>query len=120
MRLLVDMNLSPRWVGWLQSAGFDAVHWSQIGSSDAPDRELMGHASRHGFILLTQDLDFSSILAASQESRPSVVQIRADDNSPEAIGLLLLDAIRQTADELGSGAIVTLEPGRRRVRILPL
>jgi len=28
MKLLVDMNLSPRWVGWLASVGVEAAHWS--------------------------------------------------------------------------------------------
>ena len=28
MKLLVDMNLSPRWVPFLLDAGHEAVHWS--------------------------------------------------------------------------------------------
>ena len=28
MKLLVDMNLSPRWVGMLTQAGIEAAHWS--------------------------------------------------------------------------------------------
>jgi hypothetical protein len=27
MKLLVDMNLSPRWIEYLKQSGFDAVHW---------------------------------------------------------------------------------------------
>ena len=41
MKLLVDMNLSPSWVKYLAEAGFEAVHWSEIGSGSAPDAELM-------------------------------------------------------------------------------
>jgi predicted nuclease of predicted toxin-antitoxin system len=33
MKLLVDMNLSPRWVNLLAEAGIDAVHWSALGSA---------------------------------------------------------------------------------------
>ncbi len=32
MKLLVDMNLSPAWVDVLRQAGFEAIHWSEIGS----------------------------------------------------------------------------------------
>jgi predicted nuclease of predicted toxin-antitoxin system len=41
MKFLVDMNLSPSWVNFLCDAGFPAVHWSKVGSGDAPDIELM-------------------------------------------------------------------------------
>ncbi len=39
MKLVVDMNLSPIWVGHLKEAGIAAVHWSSVGQPDAPDAE---------------------------------------------------------------------------------
>jgi len=41
MKILVDMNLSPGWAGFLNGNGIEAVHWSFIGSPDAPDSEIM-------------------------------------------------------------------------------
>lgn len=35
MKILLDMNLSPDWVPVLESAGFEAVHWSKIGNPSA-------------------------------------------------------------------------------------
>jgi predicted nuclease of predicted toxin-antitoxin system len=35
MKVLVDMNLSPNWVRFLAEAGFEAVHWSKVGSTNA-------------------------------------------------------------------------------------
>src|SRR6218665_2467579 len=32
MKLLVDMNLSPRWVDVLADAGIEAAHWSAVGA----------------------------------------------------------------------------------------
>lgn len=64
MKLVVDMNLSPAWVALLESAGHSAVHWSSVGPPNAPDMEIMGWAADHGAIVLTHDLDFSTILAA--------------------------------------------------------
>ena len=56
MKLLVDMNLSPRWVGFLNDAGMRAVHWSAIGRSNAPDREILAYAVANGCVVLTHDL----------------------------------------------------------------
>jgi predicted nuclease of predicted toxin-antitoxin system len=44
MKLLVDMNLSPRWIGLLTDAGIEAAHWSFLGPHDAPDSEIMAYA----------------------------------------------------------------------------
>ncbi len=41
---------------------------------------------------LTHDLDFSAILAATQDAKPSVVQIRAADVRPETVGPVLIEA----------------------------
>lgn len=41
MKILVDMNLSPSWVDLLIEAGFEAVHWSKVGASDAIDSDVM-------------------------------------------------------------------------------
>jgi len=39
MKLLLDMNLSPRWVGVLADAGIEAAHWSLLGAKNAPTRK---------------------------------------------------------------------------------
>ena len=54
----------------------------------------MRFAKIHDFVVLTHDLDFGSILAATQGKKPSVVQIRAGDVSPDAIGELVAEALR--------------------------
>lgn len=120
MRLLVDMNLSPRWVSFLAAEGFNAVHWSDVGAPDAADRVLMAWAAEHGCIVLTHDLDFSAILAATGGAKPSVVQLRADDVRPEAVGPRVAAALRQTARELADGALLTVDTTRNRLRLLPL
>jgi len=120
MKLLVDMNLSPRWVGVLDEAGIEAAHWSTLGANNAPDAEIMAYASANDYVVLTHDLDFSAILAATHGEKPSVVQIRADDVSPDVIGSQIIAALRQMATELEEGALLTVDPNRTRVRVLPL
>lgn len=80
----------------------------------------MAYAALHGFVVLTHDLDFSAILAASEDDCPSVVQVRAEDVSPEAIGEQVTAALRETETELDAGISVTIDPGRTRIRLLPL
>ena len=120
MKLLVDMNLSPRWIALLRDSGVDAVHWSVVGKINAPDTEIMAYAMSNDCIVLTHDLDFSAILAATQGEKPSVVQIRADDVSPDAIGMQVVAALRQMESELEAGALLTIDPSRTRLNLLPL
>jgi predicted nuclease of predicted toxin-antitoxin system len=108
------------WVGFLAEAGFDAVHWSDVGSGSAPDSELMRWAVERGHLVLTADLDFGAILAATQSARPSVVQVRGDILTPLATGGAVVAAIRQTRQELLDGALVSVDAARARLRILPL
>ena len=120
MKLLVDMNLSPRWIGLLNDSGMHAVHWSTVGRVDAPDSEIMAFAAAGEFVVLTHDLDFGAILAVTHGEKPSVVQIRAEDVSPDVIGKQVIAALRQMAVELQEGALLTIDPSRTRMRLLPL
>jgi predicted nuclease of predicted toxin-antitoxin system len=104
MKLLIDMNLSPSWVEYL----------SEADSSHRIDAE----ASEHGRVVLTADLDFGAILAATQDTRPSVVQVRNDNLSPRAIGQAVAAALQQTEHELTEGALVSVDAERARIRIL--
>lgn len=120
MKLLEDMNLSPSWITLLCDAGVQAVHWSIIGRNDAPDSEIMAYAAANDYVVLTHDLDFSAILAVTHGEKPSVVQIRAEDIGPNAIGLQVVAALRQMESELETGALLTIDPSRARLRLLPL
>jgi predicted nuclease of predicted toxin-antitoxin system len=113
------MNLSPGWTISLAQAGFEAVHWSEIGPENAPDRTLFDYAMRNGFVILTHDLDFGAMLAASGGGKPSVVQIRGLDLRPGVATRQVLTALNQTAAELEAGALVTVDTQRTRIRILP-
>jgi predicted nuclease of predicted toxin-antitoxin system len=120
MRLLIDMNLSPRWRQALEEAGAEAMHWSQVGAATAADSEIMAYAEAHGLIVLTHDLDFGGILAATKGRGPSVVQLRADDTSPETNASLVMSAVRQCEPELRAGALLTVDTQRLRLSLLPL
>jgi predicted nuclease of predicted toxin-antitoxin system len=120
MKFLVDMNLSPRWKAFLADAGIEAAHWSELGAVDATDAEIMALAKAQRYVELTHDMDFGAILAATRGEKPSVVQIRAGDVSPEAVGGAIVAAVHQMAAELERGALLSVEPSRMRIRLLPL
>jgi predicted nuclease of predicted toxin-antitoxin system len=120
MKIVIDMNLSPLWVQPLQSAGFDAVHWSTVGAASASDREITAWAKNNGAVIFTNDLDFSAILAASQANAPSVLQLRTQDLLPDRVADLVISVLRQFETELASGALVSVDTAKARVRILPL
>jgi predicted nuclease of predicted toxin-antitoxin system len=119
MKILIDMNLPPRWVEVFAKAGWKAVHWSELGSPTASDREIMAWAGENSYAVFTHDLDFSALLATTQGEGPSVIQVRTQNVLPEAIGDLVLKSMNQFRRELEKGAIITIDPGRARVRILP-
>ena len=119
MKLLLDMNLPPRWVQFLSGHGFECVHWSDVGECTAKDSIIMTYAREHGYVVFTHDLDFGALLAATRASGPSVIQIRTQNVVPEAIGALVLNAITRFEGELQQGALITIDPYRSRARILP-
>jgi len=71
-------------------------------------------------VVLTHDLDFGAILAATHGEKPSVVQIRSEDVSPDLIGEQVIAALRQMTRELEEGALLTVDPNRTRMSMLPL
>jgi len=120
MKILIDMNLSPAWVSVLEEAGHTASHWSTIGSLNAPDREVLLWAKANGYFLFTHDLDFGAILAATEAEGPSVIQIRAQDISPDYAKNLILNILNKFAKNLIQGALISVDEEKSRVRLLPL
>jgi predicted nuclease of predicted toxin-antitoxin system len=120
MKLLVDMNLSPRWVGFLATHAIEAQHWSQVGDPRASDATIMKWALERGCVVFTHDLDFSTILALAGATGPSVLQVRTHDVLPEAIGSDVVRILKEHADALDEGAVITIDETVSRVRILPI
>ena len=114
------MNLSPSWVDRLARYGFESVHWSTIGAATAPDVEILTWANEHAFVLITNDLDFSAILAASGGASPSVVQIRTQDLLSDDAVSIVAKALEAHREDIKRGALLSIDEGGTRVRILPL
>lgn len=120
MKLLLDMNISPSLAVYLREAGVETTHWSEVGDARSTDRSIFEFAHANRLAVVTHDLDFGTLLSRSEARVPSVIQIRADDLSVDALGAKLLAVVNELAIELEAGALVTLDPVRVRFRILPL
>jgi predicted nuclease of predicted toxin-antitoxin system len=120
VKLLVDMNLSPSWVDRLAPHGFEAVHWSTIGAPTARDNEILEYAHRHNLVLITNDLDFSAILAAGAVTGPSVVQLRTQDLLSDTAVSIVAKALDEHREDIERGALLSIDEAGTRVRVLPL
>ena len=114
------MNLSPLWVKFFADRGVESTHWSTVGAPSAPDQEILEYASENGFVVFTHDLDFGALLAKGQVRQPSVIQVRTQEVLPAEIGNLVVNALDATRSHLEAGALVTVEPKRHRIRVLPI
>lgn len=114
------MNISPHWVEVLSSHDHQCQHWSQIGHGDDPDDTLLECARTHNAVLITADLDFGLLLARTGGRAPSLVQIRGKGTLPVDMTDALVQALDACAPYLANGALVTVEPERHRVRVLPI
>ena len=121
MKFLVDNALSPVLAALLQQAGHDAIHVRSIGLQHADDEVIFERAATEHRIVVSADADFGTLLALRASRQPSVIQFRGEGSrKPEALARTLLANLPQLVDALENGSIVTFEPVRVRVRLLPI
>ena len=121
MKFLVDNALSPALAALLQQAGHDAIHVRSIGLQHAEDEVIFDRAAVERRILVSADADFGTLLAMRSSQQPSVIQFRGEGSrKPDALAGTLLANLPQLVDALENGSIVTFEPARVRVRVLPI
>ncbi len=100
--------------------GLSAVHWSTIGDPRAEDPILFQWARANGYVVFTHDLDFGTLLALTQAESPSVIQVRTQDVTPHYLERMVIGALNEYGSLLEAGALIVLDEGKSRVRILPL
>jgi predicted nuclease of predicted toxin-antitoxin system len=120
MKLLIDMNLSPLWIEIFEKEGWQADHWSTVGDPGAADSVIMNWARDNGYVVLTHDLDFGILLALTHANGPSVIQIRTQDVMPDQLGNTMIQVLKLYKTQLESGALITVDDQKSRVRILPI
>lgn len=119
MKVLIDMNLSMKWVSVFEQYGWHAVHWRNIGEPHASDSTIMAWARENGYVVFTQDLDFGTLLATTYVQKPSVIQVRIQNVLPNKLGSWLVRILQQHKESLENGALLTVDENRTRIRVLP-
>lgn len=121
MKWLVDNALSTDVSVSLCAAGHNAVHVRDFGLAAAEDQFIFDRAAQEDRVILSADTDFGTLLARRHQSKPSVVLFRgATPRRATNQTALLLANLPSFEEDLRDGAIVVIEPGRLRIRTLPI
>jgi predicted nuclease of predicted toxin-antitoxin system len=113
MKLLLDTCVWGGAVKILEASGHNVV-WAGQWSEDPGDEEILAIAHNEDRILVTLDKDFGEMAIVQRKSHSGIV--RLVNLSAKQQGIVCLRVIEKYGRELQSGAIVTVEPGRIRIR----
>ena len=120
IKLLADMNISPQTVTALQGEGSDIIRVCEVMSGTASDLEILEFARQENRVIVTQDLDFSMLLALGGYNKPSLITLRLSLTDPNIVTQKLIDTIPQVEQILTEGGAVTIEDASVRTRRLPM
>jgi len=120
LRFIADMNLSPLTVNDLRRDGWDIVRVSDFLPADASDDKILAWTRSQDSVLITQDLDFSTLLALAGFSRPSLITLRLSNTDPGVVTSRLRRIIAQIEPALREGSAVTVDDINVRIRRLPI
>lgn len=120
MRILADVHIRPATVQHLNSLGHEVIRSSDILPEEAPDREIIERAAAIGRMILTEDLDFTDIIAVSSATQPSLITLRLTDASADCVNRILEYVLPGLEELVTTGIIATVEDERVRIRELPI
>ena len=119
MRILADMHISPETVRFLREIGHDVVRVNEVLPATASDWEIVETARNSKRVILTQDLDFSELIAISEKTQPSLLSLRLVSSRVEYVNNILAKVLPGIVEDAMKGAIISIEDGRIRIRKLP-
>ncbi len=120
IRLLADVHISPKTVADLQKQGYEIMRSSEFLPANAPDINILEFARTENWVVLTQDLDFSMLVALSRYSQPSLIILRLSSAKPNIVTQKLLDVLPQIEEALQEGSAITIQDESIRIRKLPV
>ena len=119
LKLLADLHISPLTVAEIRAIGYEIHRVSDLIPPNSSDSEIIELALHEKAVIVTQDLDFSALVAQSGLSKPSIVSLRVGNAKPDRISTILKAVLPQIEQDLQKGAIVSVEETEYRVRKLP-
>jgi predicted nuclease of predicted toxin-antitoxin system len=120
LEYLADMNISPLTVEQLRQQGWNIIRVSEIMKSNSKDKEVLAYARDNNKVLITQDLDFSMLLAVGGYTKPSVINLRLEKAHPDYVTTRITEVAADMAKELAEGVVVSVDESSARYRNLPI
>lgn len=120
MQFLVDACVDIRVSEWLKSEGHDAKHLRDEGLQRLPNGDIFNKAIAEQRVIVTFDLDFSEIAALAHGQVVSVLVFRLRNTRLQHVIDRFAAVLPHVTNALQSGAIVTVEQARYRVRHMPI
>ena len=120
LRFLADMNLSPLTVAALQADGYDILRVSSLLPATTADSVILEEARQREMVIVTQDLDFSALLALGGYARPSLVTLRLSNTDPHVVTQRLRQVLPRLEQHLAEGCAITVDDSAIRIRKLPI
>jgi len=115
LKVLVDENLPLRLSSFLRSHSFEAVDVREVGLRGASDEEILAWAKARGFLILTEDLGFGSVIRLPEDHAGVMVVRGCSDLSMESLLEAILKCLQAIRDREQAGKVFVCEPGRIRI-----
>lgn len=117
---MLDQGLPRSAALLLREGGIDTLHVGEIGLAAATDNEILQRGRQENCVVVTLDADFHALLAFSKAVSPSVIRIRIEGLTGPMAANVIREAVLRSKEDLEKGALVTVQPGRIRIRRLAL
>ena len=118
LEFIADMNISPLTVEELRKKGWNIVRVSETMSVKTKDIEILIFAKKNNKVLISQDLDFSMLLAVGGYKKPSVINLRLNNTKPNFITMRIIEIVYEMEKELQEGIVVSVDETSARFRNL--
>jgi len=115
MKIILDTCVWGGVVQELLAAGHDVI-WAGDWQEDPGDDEILDWAHRQGRVLVTLDKDFGELAIVYNRSHSGIIRLVNLASRQQAP--ICLKAIELHDNELKSGAIITAEQSRLRIRMI--
>lgn len=113
MKVLLDRCVWSKAVAAIAAAGHEVI-WSGIVETDPDDEAMLAEAHASNRVVVTLDKDFGELAVLRRQPHCGI--IRLVNQSALTHGPTVVSVLEQYGSELATGAIVTVEPGRTRIR----
>lgn len=120
LKFIADIHISPLTVNELKKNGYDIIRVTDKLPATSSDAEIIQLAYREQAVIITQDLDFSALIAQSGLNWPSAISLRVANAKPDKITWILNAVLPQIKTELAEGAIISIDEKEYRIRKLPI